>query len=115
MTSTPEQLRWTPETDPSMERIRSLILAVGEAAGNRHGWKQEFAARADVRPEHLARVISRARRVSMETARRIERAAGSATAPPTDDAEFSVMRALIALDDQTRARVLAWAESRWPR
>ena len=106
------------------DRYRALVEAL--VAGGRT--RAQVGVLLSIRPDHLTRVMSGVRRASAETRMRAANALGFDHRYFTDPgglpwfewrgpgiaAEIAALRALDALDDAARGRVLAYARSRWP-
>lgn len=118
-------------------RYADLVQQLGDERAHAYGWRSAVARQLRVDPSYVTRVAKGERTGASQGA--IARAVAalgisesffSAEAGhyrdfmATDveradrahtDREFDVMRALVALDDETRSRVLAWANARWSR
>lgn len=92
--------------------IRELVRRLVDEDGD-HGARKRVANRLGIHPTEVTKILSGTRTAGEHLAQRIRRRVACEVAP-TPDAELAAMTALVALDDATRARVIAWAAARWP-
>ena len=113
------------------DEARNMILALGERAGQRRGWRSALARAAAISPSFVTKIASgNAPVVSPQIVERIGRlhalegfpwdaAHEDGDAQPAGhDREIAAMQAIAnavrGLDPAARDRVLTWAIGRWP-
>jgi hypothetical protein len=99
-------------------RYRELVLArIAQLGGDVHGVRSRVCREFGINLSHLGRVLTNRSGIGMARLAYAEAFMSGRAVPadgaPVADAEIDAMRALAALDDATRVRVLAWASGRW--
>lgn len=106
-------------TEEQLNAARAALRDLVRDEANKRGARgaQRRAAKRAGLSEHTASRFLHGGTVSRAAAQLVlDRATGAAAAPQEatlGDAEVSAMRALAALDDAARARVIAWTKARW--